>query len=178
MVGIYKIKNRITHKVYIGESINIAQRWSTHKSELRRGTHHSERLQKEWKKYGEKAFRFSVVERFWFTKYANPNKLKIALLMREGYWMDRYNSIYDYNNEDSIGDLKKFADIGKGNPKFKRYRRYRRFIRRNMIFAKRWMPHILVATLYNPIVKLALLGTFIYGGYYLWTNYGYLFKGG
>jgi len=178
MVGIYKIKNKITHKVYIGESINIAQRWSTHKSELRRGVHHSERLQKEWNKYGERAFRFSVVERFWFTKYANPNKLKIALLMREGYWMDRYNSIYDYNNEDSISDLKKFADIGKGNPKFKKYRRYRRFIRRNMIFAKRWMPHILVATLYNPIVKLALLGSLVYRGYYLWINYSYLFKGG
>lgn len=171
MVGIYKIKNRITHKVYIGESVDIKSRWYTHKSELRRGVHHSERLQKEWKKYGEKAFRFSVVERFWFTKYANPNKLKIALLMREGYWIDRCNSIYDYNNEDSIGDLKKFADLGKGNPKFKRYKRYRRFIRRNMIFAKRWMPHILVAALYNPIIKLVLLGLLTYGGYYLWTNF-------
>lgn len=171
MVGIYKIKNRITHKVYIGESVDIKSRWNTHKSELRRGVHHSERLQKDWKKYGEKAFRFSVVERFWFTKCANPNKLKIALLMREGYFIDRYNSIYDYNNEDSIGDLKKFADLGKGNPKFKRYKRYRRFIRRNMIFAKRWMPHILVATLYNPIIKLILLGLLTYGGYYLWTNF-------
>ena len=171
MVGIYKIKNRITHKVYIGESVDIKSRWSSHKSELRRGVHHSERLQKDWKKYGEKAFRFSVVERFWFTKYTNPNKLKIALLMREGYFIDRYNSIYDYNNEDSIGDLKKFADLGKGNPKFKRYKRYRRFIRRNMIFAKQWMPHILVAALYNPIVKLALLGLLVYGGYYLWTNF-------
>lgn len=171
MVGIYKIKNRITHKVYIGESVDIKSRWNTHKSELRRGVHHSERLQKDWKKYGEKAFRFSVVERFWFTKCANPNKLKIALLMREGYFIDRYNSIYDYNNEDSIGDLKKFADLGKGNPKFKRYKRYRRFIRRNMIFAKRWMPHILVATLYNPIIKLVLLGLLTYGGYYLWTNF-------
>ena len=171
MVGIYKIKNRITHKVYIGESVDIKSRWHTHKSELRRGVHHSERLQKDWKKYGEKAFRFSVVERFWFTKYANPNKLKIALLMREGWAIDRYDSIYDYNNEDSIGDLKKFADLGKGNPKFKRYKRYRRFIRRNMIFAKRWMPHILVATLYNPIIKLVLLGLLTYGGYYLWTNF-------
>lgn len=157
--------------MYIGESVDIKSRWYTHKSELRRGVHHSERLQKEWKKYGEKAFRFSVVERFWFTKCANPNKLKIALLMREGYFIDRYNSIYDYNNEDSIGDLKKFADLGKGNPKFKRYKRYRRFIRRNMIFAKRWMPHILVATLYNPIIKLVLLGLLTYGGYYLWTNF-------
>lgn len=171
MVGIYKIKNRITHKVYIGESVDIKSRWHTYKSELRRGVHHSERLQKDWKKYGEKAFRFSVVERFWFTKYANPNKLKIALLMREGWAIDRYDSIYDYNNEDSIGDLKKFADLGKGNPKFKRYKRYRRFIRRNMIFAKRWMPHILVATLYNPIIKLVLLGLLTYGGYYLWTNF-------
>ena len=157
--------------MYIGESVDIKSRWHTHKSELRRGVHHSERLQKDWKKYGEKAFRFSVVERFWFTKYANPNKLKIALLMREGYFIDRYNSIYDYNNEDSIGDLKKFADLGKGNPKFKRYKRYRRFVRRNMIFAKRWMPHILVATLYNPIIKLVLLGLLVYGGYYLWTNF-------
>ncbi len=172
------IKNRVNGKRYIGESIDIQHRFCQHKNELRKGTHHSERLQKEWNKYGEKAFRFSVVERFWFTKYANPNKLKIALLMREGWAMDRYNSIYDYNNEDSIGDLKKFADIGKGSPKFKKYKRYRRFIRRNMIFAKRWMPHILVATLYNPIVKLVLLGTFICGGCYLYINYGYLFKGG
>lgn len=172
------IKNRVNGKRYIGESIDIQRRFYQHKNELRKGKHHSDRLQKDWNKYGEKAFRFSVVEYFWFTKYANPNKLKIALLMREGWAMDRYNSIYDYNNEDSIGDLKKFADLGKGNPKFKKYRRYRRFIRRNMIFAKRWMPHILVATLYNPIVKLALLGTFVYGGYYLWINYGYLFKGG
>ena len=168
MTGIYKIKNRITHKVYIGESVDIKRRWNQHKNDLRHGKHHSERLQRDWDKYGERAFKFKVVERFWFTKHANPNKLKIALLMREGFWIDVYNSIYDYNNEDSIGDLKKFADLGKGNPKFKKYKPYRRFIKRHMSYAKHWRPRIMTAMLYNPMLKLIVLGCLIFLGYYLY----------
>lgn len=160
-VGIYIIRNKVNRHKYIGESLDIHRRWQVHKRELRKGCHHCMRLQKEWNEYGEKAFKFSIVERFWFTHFANPDKLKIALLLREGFWMDVYDSILDYNTEYSIGDLKKIADLGKGNPKFKKYRKYRKYIRKNIKFAKHWFPHITVATLYNPLVAIMLWGVIV-----------------
>lgn len=154
--GVYKIQNRINHKVYIGETNDFKRRWSEHKRLLRKGQHHCKRLQKEWNKYGERCFKFRVVERFWFAKRANKDKLNIALLLREGYWIDIYNALLDFNTEDTISDLKRFADMGYGNPKFSKYKRYRKFIQRHISFAKHWKPHILIASLYNPYIKLFL----------------------
>ena len=105
MVGIYKIKNKVNHKVYIGESIDVKARWSKHRSDLRKGIHHSKYLQIDWNRYGEKAFKFSIVERFWFTKFANKDKIKIMLLLREAYYMDKYNALMNYNIEYSVIDL-------------------------------------------------------------------------
>ena len=34
MQGIYKIKNKINNKIYIGQSKNIIQRWEQHKRNL------------------------------------------------------------------------------------------------------------------------------------------------
>ncbi len=156
MTGVYVIRNRITGKRYVGESVDIKRRWREHKRDLANGTHHSKRLQKDYNRYGRFAFSYRVRERFWFTKGVNEDKLKIALLMREGYWIDRYNSNYQYNQEDSMGDLKKVADMGRGNPKFAKYRKYRKFIKRHMAYATRWRPHIMVAGLYNPMVKITM----------------------
>ena len=39
MKGIYKITNLKNDKVYIGESIDIYQRWGRHKKDLRKGEH-------------------------------------------------------------------------------------------------------------------------------------------
>jgi hypothetical protein len=36
VIGIYKITNNITNKVYIGESFNIYERWDVHKQDLKR----------------------------------------------------------------------------------------------------------------------------------------------
>ena len=48
--GIYCIENIITNKKYIGQSINIKDRWSKHKSELNHQTHDNDYLQKAWNK--------------------------------------------------------------------------------------------------------------------------------
>ena len=61
--GIYCIENIITHKKYIGQSINIKDRWSKHKSELNHQTHDNDYLQKAWNKYGENNFKFYIIER-------------------------------------------------------------------------------------------------------------------
>lgn len=45
MIGIYRIRNTSNGKVYIGQSVNIEQRWRQHLYELRHDSHHSPHLQ-------------------------------------------------------------------------------------------------------------------------------------
>lgn len=50
LCGIYVISTPNGSK-YVGSSRNIYRRWSEHRGHLRRGTHHSERLQMAWEKH-------------------------------------------------------------------------------------------------------------------------------
>ena len=58
---IYVIRHTATGRCYVGSSVDVAQRWASHRSLLRRSEHHSRRLQRAWSKYGEGAFEFEVV---------------------------------------------------------------------------------------------------------------------
>lgn len=58
--GIYAIFGP-NDKVYVGQSVNIANRWREHKRKLGRGTHHCKPLQAAWNKYGSAVFRFEVL---------------------------------------------------------------------------------------------------------------------
>lgn len=60
--GIYRITNTVTGNVYIGSAQRVNVRWNSHHYLLRRGDHHSPRLQHEWNKYGPEAFTLEVVE--------------------------------------------------------------------------------------------------------------------
>ena len=60
--GIYKITNSKNDHFYIGSSVNLTRRKSRHFSELRNNRHNNKHLQAAWKKYGESAFTFTVVE--------------------------------------------------------------------------------------------------------------------
>lgn len=61
---VYKIRNVVNDKFYVGSTINMKERARTHRNRLRRGNHHSVHLQAAWNKYGEDCFRFEVVEEF------------------------------------------------------------------------------------------------------------------
>lgn len=63
---------------YIGSSIKIERRWHEHRSTLRHGKHHSERLQAAWEKHGD-SLRFDVLE-----ECAAQD-----LNLREQAWIDR-----------------------------------------------------------------------------------------
>lgn len=60
--GIYKIRNSLNGKCYIGSACDIRRRWNEHRSMLTRGTHHARHLQAAWNLYGSAAFTFHVVE--------------------------------------------------------------------------------------------------------------------
>lgn len=60
--GIYRIKNNVTDKVYIGSSNNFVNRRANHISKLNKKTHHNTVLQKEWDYYKEKSFSIELIE--------------------------------------------------------------------------------------------------------------------
>lgn len=59
--GIYKIENKINHKIYIGQSTDIYTRWYNHKYSLQNGIHYNLHLQNAWNKYGADNFEFDIV---------------------------------------------------------------------------------------------------------------------
>jgi group I intron endonuclease len=59
---IYKIRNLINDKFYVGSAMDTRSRFRQHRKLLRRGTHHCKHLQAAWNKYGEDRFCFEVVE--------------------------------------------------------------------------------------------------------------------
>jgi len=63
--GIYKIRNKITGKYYIGSSDNIlgtTGRWMEHINGLKANRHENSYLQNAWNKYGKENFEFSILK--------------------------------------------------------------------------------------------------------------------
>lgn len=60
---IYQIRCLPTAEVYVGSTTQrIEARFGHHRSRLRAGWHRSRRLQAAWRKHGESAFAFDVIE--------------------------------------------------------------------------------------------------------------------
>lgn len=85
LIGIYCIENTCNNKKYIGQSVDINNRWRQHKNELNQGIHFNDYLQKSWNKYGENSFLFYVLEecdelelnnkeRFYIEKFNTMNR--------------------------------------------------------------------------------------------------------
>lgn len=81
--GIYCIENTINHKKYIGQSIDIKNRWCNHKNDLNKGIHDNDYLQKSWNKYGEENFEFYILE------HCSRDELD----EKEIYYIELYNTI-------------------------------------------------------------------------------------
>ena len=123
MIGVYKITNIINGKVYIGESMNIEERWNEHEKELKCGNHHSYKLQKDYNTYGKDNFKFEVLEEI--DKDLKPIIQKCLLYILEDKYIKQYNSINKgYNVENTLelilkGDKSVFegAKVSKKNIK-------------------------------------------------------------
>ena len=85
MVGIYKITNTSNGKSYIGQSIDIKTRWSSHKSRSLSTTEHHDNMpiHSAMAKYGIDNFTFEVLEE------CLPDELDA----KEKHWIARLNTI-------------------------------------------------------------------------------------
>lgn len=96
MIGVYAIHCLITDRRYIGSSINIENRWATHRSELNLNKHYSVDLQKDYNLYGKDQVVYSVIE-----CVEKEHNLK----RREQYWIDFYKKTM-YNRSPSAFSVK------------------------------------------------------------------------
>lgn len=64
MIGIYKITNKVNRKCYIGQSINIKQRWKNHKKDAfwKGGPDYEYPLYRAIRKHGIESFSFEIIE--------------------------------------------------------------------------------------------------------------------
>ena len=83
MTGIYQIRNTRNSKVYVGSAVDMIKRGRTHRLRLSANRHPNRHLQAAWNKYGERAFRFSVLEE------CDAD----ALLRAEQQWIDQTKAI-------------------------------------------------------------------------------------
>lgn len=96
--GIYKIRNIINNKIYIGSAKDFDKRKKRHLRDLRANKHYSILLQRAFNKYGEENFVFEIIEEFPYS---------IEIKDREQYWIDELKTKeIGYNIADaSFGDV-------------------------------------------------------------------------
>lgn len=89
MVGIYKITNKINNKIYIGQSINISERWRAHRSRPFQvnASQYDSPLYRAIRKYGLGNFTFEVIEE------CNEEELNL----KEQFYIQKYKS-YETNH--------------------------------------------------------------------------------
>lgn len=98
MTGIYKIQNKITNKIYIGQSVSIKDRWRNHlyfaywNDEKNHSYNYP--LYRDIRELGKENFSFSLIE-----------ECDSSLLNeREIYWISFYDSYNNGYNQTSGGD--------------------------------------------------------------------------
>lgn len=94
--GIYRIKNKLNGKSYIGSAKNIRIRWKIHRADIRRQDHDNIYLQAAFDKYGFENFEWTVIELVDCSE----------LIAREQHWMDHFcahDRRYGYNLSPTAG---------------------------------------------------------------------------
>ena len=85
-IGIYQIQSKAKpERIYIGSAANINNRWRQHLHYLRKGDHHSIKLQRHYHKYGEIDLQFSIL----------LGCDKFDLIKIEQYFIDSYNPYFN-----------------------------------------------------------------------------------
>ena len=135
--GIYCLKNEITGKRYVGQSINIRSRIYTHKSEASKGTETSSLLYNSIRKYGWENFSCEILEK------VDTKKLD----EREIYWIKFYDTVNIGYNLDEGGFHRLHSDerkkrIALSKIGFKHSEKTKRLISESIKGTKQSVEHI------------------------------------
>ena len=142
--SIYKIECIKNGRVYIGQTKHLETRKREHRNDLRKNKHHSILFQRAYNKYGEKAFKHTLIEEcnisnvdereiYWIKHYNSTNKCKgfnldgggnankiISPLTRkklsENSKRNYYTIHYKYLHSPEVRAKKSKAFSGEGNP--------------------------------------------------------------
>ena len=71
--GMYKITNTESEKIYIGVTSQIRQRWSNHKSHLKKRIHRNAAMQEDYDNHGVNSFKFEILQEY------SPNTQRLTL---------------------------------------------------------------------------------------------------
>jgi group I intron endonuclease len=86
--GVYTITNIKTSQVYVGSSKTIEKRFQQHQIMLKKGEHHSYKLQEAWNECGSESFVLSILQEV---------EELASLVEVEQQFIDQYKSWLDYN---------------------------------------------------------------------------------
>lgn len=103
--GVYTITNKVTGKLYIGESLDIYRRWhDEHIPQLRKNCHYNKELQNDFNKYGEENFSFDILQRY---SGNDPISTKARILILESYFVTQFEKaeISIYNAENTLVEI-------------------------------------------------------------------------
>lgn len=118
--GIYSITNIINNKKYIGKSISIKERHSTHLKALITNKHHSFHLQRAFNKYGENNFKFEILA-ICPEEYLTKLESKIITIFNSDNREYGYN-IINRENKKSLESRVKLSNSLKNSKKVKEAR--------------------------------------------------------
>lgn len=101
MIGIYLVKNKINGKLYVGQSVQIEERWKDEIQESLRKEHPSNsKFIRALRKYGSDNFEFSILEECSIEK----------LNERETFYIKKFNSTVTGYNIQLGGDSRRKVD--------------------------------------------------------------------
>lgn len=91
MIGIYKFTNKINGKVYIGQSVNLKQRYAGHKSASfnEKAADYNTQFHQAARKYGWENFDYEILVEVSEEEYQKNCKILDDL---EKYFIEYYNS--------------------------------------------------------------------------------------
>jgi group I intron endonuclease len=124
--GIYAIKNIVTNKIYIGQSMDVQRRWKNHKKDLISNKHANKKMQRSFNKYGSENFEFymlevcsleslSLKEQKWIDSYLKSNLLNFNLQVEENNFRGKKHLA---STKKYMSKIKKGKYEGKNNPNY------------------------------------------------------------
>ncbi|HUI09046.1 MAG TPA: GIY-YIG nuclease family protein [Bacteroidota bacterium] len=101
--GVFAIRNTVNGKVYLGSSLNLHGPLNSHRFMLATGSHRNPALQKDWKEFGERAFKFEILETVKVKDDPHFN-LEDELTLIEQIWIEKLEPFGErgYNTEARI----------------------------------------------------------------------------